>query len=103
MSTKTTVKIISGIIALFAILTGGGSMIKKNRNNVKDEMPELPPANIKYRDVVKRYIDLAIAVPITLLAAIPMAIVAAAIKIDSPGPVIFKQDRIGKNGKILKF
>lgn len=78
-------------------------MIKKNRNNVKDEMPELPPANIKYRDVVKRYIDLAIAVPITLLAAIPMAIVAAAIKIDSPGPVIFKQDRIGKNGKIFKI
>lgn len=78
-------------------------MIKKNRNNVKDEMPELPPANIKYRDVVKRYIDLAIAVPITLLAAIPMTIVAVAIKIDSPGPVIFKQDRIGKNGKIFKI
>lgn len=78
-------------------------MIKKNRNNVKDEMPELPPANIKYRDVVKRYIDLAIAVPITLLTAIPMAIVAAAIKIDSPGPVIFKQDRIGKDGKIFKI
>lgn len=29
--------------------------------------------------------------------------IALAIKLDSPGPVIFKQDRVGKNGRIFKL
>ena len=35
-----------------------------------------------------------------VVAAIPMAIVAIAIKWDSPGPVIFKQQRLGRYGKV---
>lgn len=41
-----------------------------------------------------------------VLLALPMLIIAIAIKIDSKGPVLFKQKRIGKNKKhfmILKF
>ncbi|WP_082101630.1 sugar transferase [Demequina rhizosphaerae] len=43
---------------------------------------------------------------ILALAAIPMLIVAAVVKITSPGPVFFRQERIGKDGKpfaMLKF
>ena len=41
-----------------------------------------------------------------VICFIPMLIIAIAIKIDSKGPVFFKQERTGKNGKIfnmLKF
>lgn len=41
-----------------------------------------------------------------VVLALPMAIVSLIIKIDSPGPVLFKQERIGlhkKTFKILKF
>ncbi len=38
-----------------------------------------------------------------IVAIIPMAIVSLAVKIDSPGPVLFKQDRIGKSGKVFKI
>ena len=44
-----------------------------------------------------------IAVPVLLIAAIPMAIIAAAVKLDSPGPALFKQDRLGKDGKVFKM
>ena len=59
-----------------------------------------------YRNGLKRVIDCAISIPALAIGAIPMGLVAAAIKLDSPGPVLFKQDRIGKDGKvfqILKF
>ncbi|MBR3645140.1 MAG: sugar transferase [Lachnospiraceae bacterium] len=69
-------------------------------------MPDAKSASPLYRDVIKRVIDLLIAIPVFILALIPMVITAIAIKIDSPGPVLFKQKRIGKDGKVfnmLKF
>lgn len=47
----------------------------------------------------KRFFDVFISLMGLIVLAIPMLIVAAVIKIDSPGPVIFKQERIGRNGK----
>lgn len=70
---------------------------------VKNDMPEAKPASPFYRDRVKRVIDLIIAVPVLILAAIPMALTALAIKLDSPGPVLFKQDRLGKDGKVFQM
>ena len=70
---------------------------------MKNDMPEAKPASAFYRDHVKRLIDLIIAVPILILAAIPMAVVALAVKLDSPGPVLFKQDRLGKDGRVFKM
>lgn len=66
-------------------------------------MPDMEPASIIYRDYVKRVIDLIIAIPVFIVALIPMLIVAVIIKLDSPGPVLFKQDRLGKNGKVFKM
>lgn len=38
-----------------------------------------------------------------IILAVPMLIVAAAIKLESKGPVIFKQDRIGYKGDVYKM
>ena len=39
----------------------------------------------------------------SLKTGLSLLIVALLVKIDSPGPVLFKQDRIGKNGKVFKI
>lgn len=70
---------------------------------MKNDMPEAKAASPFYRDYVKRVIDLAIAIPVLIVAAIPMLITAIAIKLDSPGPVIFEQERLGKGGKVFKM
>ena len=70
------------------------------------DMPNYKPASPIYRDYIKHILDLLIAVPVLIVAAIPMLIVALLIKLDSPGPVLFRQERLGKNGKVyemLKF
>lgn len=53
------------------------------------------------RRVVKRAEDLVIATVLLALAAVPMMMIAAAIKLTSPGPVMFKQRRGGVNGEII--
>lgn len=48
---------------------------------------------------VKRFLDLVMAIILLVICLIPMTIIAIAIKIDSKGPVFFKQIRTGKDGK----
>lgn len=50
---------------------------------------------------VKRAFDVVSCGCALIVLAIPMAIIAAKIKLESPGPVIYSQRRIGKNGKIF--
>ena len=59
-----------------------------------------------YNRVIKRGIGCFISAIALLVLAVPMLIVALLVVIDSPGPALFKQKRIGKDGKvynILKF
>ena len=56
-----------------------------------------------YRNGLKRAIDCAISLPVLIIGAIPMGLVAAAIKLDSPGPVLFRQQRIGRDGKVFEI
>lgn len=56
-----------------------------------------------YRNVIKRAIDCMISFLVLAVGVVPMLIVAILIKLDSPGPVLFKQERIGKNGKVFKI
>lgn len=46
----------------------------------------------------KRIMDVAIALTLLALLAPVMAIVALAVALDTPGPVLFRQRRIGQNG-----
>jgi sugar transferase (PEP-CTERM system associated) len=58
------------------------------------------------RTAVKRLFDLVCASVLLLLAAPVMLLAALLIKLDSPGPVIYRQDRVGLNGRtfaVVKF
>jgi len=55
------------------------------------------------RRVLKRTMDILHAVPMLVVAAPVMAIVAIAIKLDSRGRVFFIQDRVGLNGKEFRL
>jgi lipopolysaccharide/colanic/teichoic acid biosynthesis glycosyltransferase len=56
----------------------------------------------RVRSKMKRVIDLVLG-GIATLIAIPIAcVIALAIKLDSPGPVFFRQDRVGRGGKHFK-
>lgn len=48
---------------------------------------------------IKRVLDIIISIIVIIVFFIPMVILAIAIKIDSKGPVFFKQKRTGKYGK----
>lgn len=59
-----------------------------------------------YEQLIKRCMDIAGGLVGCILSAPFMLVTAIAIKIDSPGPVFFKQTRVGQNGrqfKIYKF
>lgn len=59
-----------------------------------------------YKKLFKRLLDIALSLCGIICLALPMALIAVAIKIDSKGPVFFKQKRVGINKthfNILKF
>lgn len=94
-----------------------------NGEIVVPELTALNPLSLTHRDghialtvsieplkwnqsLMKRIFDLVTASVALLLLAVPMLIVAIAIKLDSPGPILFKQKRIGLSNRsfsILKF
>ncbi len=57
----------------------------------------------KAMPILKRVMDLSAAVAGLCFLAMPLAIIAAAIKLDSRGPVFFRQERIGQNGKPFRI
>ena len=69
-----------------------------------DDVVELvvPKVNggLGYR-FIKRAFDLVSCGCALIVLAIPMVVIAAKIKLESPGPVIYSQRRVGKNGKIF--
>jgi lipopolysaccharide/colanic/teichoic acid biosynthesis glycosyltransferase len=69
------------------------------------EWVAIPPGWFSYV-TVKRLIDVVLAT-LVLIASLPIWIaIAIAIKLDSPGPVFFIQERVGENGRrfrCLKF
>lgn len=58
-----------------------------------------------YKHVIKRLFDLVLSSVAIVVLTLPMLIIAIAIRIDDPGPVLFKQKRVGKkkNGELTYF
>jgi Undecaprenyl-phosphate glucose phosphotransferase len=59
-----------------------------------------------FNAVLKRIIDIGISAAALLVTALPMAIIAALVKLTSPGPVLYTQERTGLDGKafnVCKF
>ena len=52
-----------------------------------------------YKHVIKRLIDICLSFLGIVVLALPMGLVALIIKIEDPGPAIFKQKRIGIHKK----
>ena len=74
-----------------------------------DEVAGVPMIGLRepvigdFERAVKRVFDVSVAGLSLVVAIVPMGIIALAIKLDSPGPVIFKQQRIGENGKLFRM
>ena len=62
--------------------------------------PELAIQGRRAR-VAKRTLDLIVGLPIGILFVILLPFVALALKLTSPGPVLFKQQRIGRDGRSI--
>ncbi|PZU56936.1 MAG: sugar transferase [Sphingobium sp.] len=63
------------------------------------------PLALRHR-ILKRSFDILLVMSVMPVLAIPMALVALAIKLETPGPVLFRQVRIGRGNRpfhILKF
>jgi lipopolysaccharide/colanic/teichoic acid biosynthesis glycosyltransferase len=52
-------------------------------------------------ETVKRIMDIVVAAAVFLVFLPLIVIISVAIPLDSPGPVIFKQRRVGQNGKLF--
>lgn len=50
---------------------------------------------------IKRGIDIAIATVVLTVMAIPMAVIALLIRAGSPGPALYRQQRVGRNGEVF--
>lgn len=58
---------------------------------------------IMYKHFFKRLIDIMLSLLLLIGLSLILIFIVFAIKIDSKGPVIFKQERIGKDGKVFKI
>lgn len=61
------------------------------------------PARPRTYDALKRALDLLVCLVALVVAAPVIAVLAVVIRLDSPGPAIFRQQRVGRNGKIFVF
>lgn len=56
-----------------------------------------------YEQMLKRAMDIIISIVAIIIASPIMLITAIAVKLDSPGPAIFAQKRVGQNGRTFKL
>lgn len=52
---------------------------------------------------MKRCFDLLLAVPASLLLALPLLLLALAVRLTSPGPALYWSDRVGRNNVIFRM
>lgn len=52
---------------------------------------------------MKRLIDLVLALPASVILALPIALVALAVKLNSPGPALYWSDRIGRSNRVFRM
>lgn len=62
-----------------------------------------PPQRGRTAQAGKRTLDLCVAVLALSVLALPGIVLAGLIKLDSPGPVFFRQDRTGRDGRVFRI
>ena len=77
-----------------------------------EDLDGIPVINVNdvplqgFNSIVKRTIDIALSAAALLVLALPLGIIALLVRLTSRGPVLYRQDRMGLDGKsfsILKF
>jgi lipopolysaccharide/colanic/teichoic acid biosynthesis glycosyltransferase len=73
----------------------------------RERLNDRPHTRVRlaYR-LAKRPLDIAVAIGLLMIFALPMLLMALAIRLETPGPVLFRQRRIGLSGRrfqLLKF
>jgi exopolysaccharide biosynthesis polyprenyl glycosylphosphotransferase len=74
-----------------------------------EEINGIPLISIKQttltgmNQVIKRAFDLSVTIPALIVSAPVCLLVALAIRLDSPGPVLFRQVRVGRHGEPFVF
>jgi exopolysaccharide biosynthesis polyprenyl glycosylphosphotransferase len=61
------------------------------------------PADSPLYVILKRAFDLAFSACVLILAAPIFVLIALAIRVSSPGPIIFVQERVGLNGRLFRM
>lgn len=72
---------------------------REQQNTATYHVEPVPPRISWWYALVKRTTDIVVSLLVAVLGFIPMLVIALLIKLDSKGPVIFKQERLGKDGK----
>ena len=93
-----------GLLWVRALALGAGfaTGLVRFRRQAGEPRPALTVA----QRAVKRMLDVTISLLTLPLVALPMAIIALLIRLDSPGPALFRQVRVGQKGqpfRIFKF
>lgn len=77
---------------------------KEKMNNFSDSNSTYELTNRQKRYLpVKRALDIVLAGTASIILSPVMGILAVAIKLDSPGPILFKQKRVGKDKKLFEI
>jgi exopolysaccharide biosynthesis polyprenyl glycosylphosphotransferase len=72
---------------------------REQENTAVYQIEAVTPKISFWYGLIKRTTDIVVSVLVAILGIVPMLIIALLIKLDSPGPVIFRQERLGKDGK----
>lgn len=86
-------------------LTQFGAIALGDFNGQTTILVSSQPLNLRDRGL-KRGLDLAIALSALFVLAPAILLIAAAVRLESPGPIFFRQQRVGKNNRLfdlLKF
>ena len=62
-------------------------------------MPAAGPPNLWIADITKLIVDYAIVIPALIFIAPLLLILALLVKLDSPGPVVYRRRVLGRNGR----
>ncbi|MFX0203146.1 MAG: sugar transferase [Candidatus Hodarchaeota archaeon] len=84
----------------------GRSEKRSNHNCPKrNSLINLPDANFwdSLRGIIKRCFDIAFSIPGLIILSPFLLLCALLIKLESPGPVFYRQTRVGKGGKCFTF
>ncbi len=80
--------------------------IQKVRTEVIDGIPVFSIGHLHYRPLnafIKRLMDLALSLLVLLLTLPLILLISLIIKLDSKGPAFFKQERVGRGGRLFRM